>query len=69
MIHEIDRLHYLQVVHDINKIVIVKFIFCILWCFLKWEIRLKITFIWKIPIESSANLHGIEIKYTIHKQF
>ena len=27
MIHEIDRLHYLKVVHDNNMIVIVKFIF------------------------------------------
>ena len=69
MIHEIDRLHYLQVVHDNNMIVIVKFIFCILWCFLQWEIRLKITFIWKNQIEKSVNLYGIEIIYTTHKQF
>ena len=45
------------------------FISCILSCFRQWEIRLKITFIRKNPMEISANLYGIEIKYTIHKQF
>ena len=45
------------------------FILCILSCFCQWEIGLKITFIRKNPVEISVNLYGIEIKYTIHKQF
>ena len=45
------------------------FIVFILSCFCQWEIRLKITFIQKNPMETLANLNGIEIKYTIHKQF
>ena len=45
------------------------FILCILSYLHQWEIRLKITFLWKNPMEISANLYRIEIKYTIHKQF
>ena len=52
MIREVDRSHYSQVVHDNNMTAISMFIFCILSCFLQWEIRLKITFIWKSPTEN-----------------
>ena len=45
------------------------FILYILSCFRQLEIRLKITFVGKNPMEVSANLYGIYIKYTIHKQF
>ena len=52
MIREVDRSHYSQVVHDNNMTAILMFIFCILSCFLQWEKRLKITFIWKSPTEN-----------------
>ena len=45
------------------------FILCILSCFCQWERGSKITFNRKNLMESSVNLYGIEIKYTIHKQF
>ena len=45
------------------------FILYILSFFRQLEIRLKITFVGKNPMEVSANLYRIYIKYTIHKQF
>ena len=52
----------------ITLLTIRTFISCILFCFRQWEIRLKIAFIRKNPMEISAKLYGIEIKYKIHKQ-
>ena len=52
MKQEVDRLHFRQVLHDNNMIVIVIFIICILSCFFfQWGIRLKILFICKNPME------------------
>ena len=54
---------------QITLMTIGTFILCILFCLHQWDIPLKIAFIWKNLMKILANLYGIEIRYTIHKQF